>query len=540
MMESGKHTAVVLGGGTGGLFTGAVLSRLGWKVTVLEKNANVGGGLQTFSRGDVTFNPGMHIVGGFGKGGAAAKFFEWLGIEGVEVEPCPQTLHLLSGQENSCPFGGKSVSACKAAVKTPSDALEIDIPEGFEAFEERLSEFFPESRSEIHNFLSRIREISGSVPMLRLEAGEFNPEGDALLPFDEFISKYIGDTRLRGILAWLNPLSGAEAGRTPAFISAIISSLYISGSYRFKGGTLPLVNSLKRIIESGGGSIVAGAEVTEILTEDSAEPESSAQKNRRSGKKVSGVRTLDGKVYRAGTYISDLSPLALLSLCPEGTFPKVFCRRVLAQRPGISMFCVYVKLYSAPKNFVAEFLLSGEDSPWKSGEELLLTSEGRSLTIMTPIPVASCPGYADKNASGIGSDAGASKGDSRSEEYRAWKQMMTEKILKRAEVAFPEILSGNIEGVWAATPATLSRYGSPDGAAYGFGVDAANPLYSRFGPKTYLPNLFQTGQSVFLHGFCGVMMSSLLTCREVAGEGFDAVLGEIREGAPKSGARLSD
>ena len=534
MMESEKHTAVVLGGGTGGLFSGAVLSRLGWKVTVLEKNANVGGGLQSFSRGGVSFNPGMHIVGGFGKGGAAAKFFEWLGVEGVEVEPCPQTLHLLPEAEGSCPFGGKSISACEA-----SDALEIDIPEGFEAFEERLVELFPESREEIHSFLSRIREIFGSVPMLSLEAGEFNPEGDALLPFDEFLAKYIGDTRLRGILAWLNPLSGAEAGRTPAFISAIISSLYISGSYRFKGGTFPLVNSLKRIIESGGGSIVAGAEVTEILTEDlGAEPESSGQKNRRSGKNVSGVRTLDGKVYRAEIYISDLSPLALLSLCPEGTFPKVFCRRVLAQRPGISMFCVYVKLHSSPKSPLSDFLLPGEDSPWKSGEELLLTSEGRSLTIMTPIPIGECP--ADKNASGLGSGVAASKRNFRSEEYRAWKQSMTEKILERAQEAFPEILSGNIEGVWAATPATLSRYGSPDGAAYGFGVDAANPLYSRFGPKTYLPNLFQTGQSVFLHGFCGVMMSSLLTCREVAGEEFDAVLGEIREGAPRSGARLSD
>ncbi len=536
-MRGEKHTAVVLGGGTGGLFTGAVLSRLGWKVTVLEKNANVGGGLQSFRRGGVSFSPGMHIVGGFGKGGAAAKFFSWLGIDGVEVEPCPQILHLIPQAEGSCPFGGKSLSASKAESNS-SEALEIDIPEGFAAFEDRLVELFPESREEIHNFLSRIREIFGSVPMLRLEAGEFNPEGDALLPFDEFLAKYIGDTRLRGILAWLNPLSGAEAGRTPAFISAIISSLYICGSYRFKGGTLPLVNSLKRIIESGGGSVVVGAEVTGILTEDSAEPENSAQIKRRSGKAVSGVRTLGGKVYRAETYISDLSPLALLSLCPEGTFPKVFCRRVLAQRPGISMFCVYVKLHSAPKSPLSDFLLPGEDSPWKSGEELLLTSEGRSLTIMTPIPVDECP--ADKYDSGSGSGTAASKGDFRSEEYRAWKQMMTEKILKRAEEAFPEILSGNIEGVWAATPATLSRYGSPDGAAYGFGVDAANPLYSRFGVKTYLPNLWQTGQSVFLHGFCGVMMSSLLTCREVAGEEFDAVLKEIREGAPNSGARLSD
>ncbi len=507
MTEGGKqHTALILGGGTGGLLTGAVLSRLGWKVTVLERNVNVGGGLQTFRRGGVPFSPGMHIVGGFGEGGAAAKLLKWLGVEGVEVVSCPQRLHLLP-EDSSC---GKSFAASKA---TPSEALEIDIPIGFEAFGQRLSEFFPERGDEIHNFLSRVREIFESVPMLRLEKGEFKAEGDSLLPFDEFIAKYISDARLRGILAWLNPLSGAEAGRTPAFIGAIISSLYLCGSYRFKGGTLPLVNSLTRIIEGGGGGVIAGEEVTQILTEEDSEEncesDRAAEKKRRSGKRVRGVRTRGGKVYEAETYISDLSPLSLLSLCSEGTFPKVFCRRVLAQRPGISMFCVYVKLKSAPKSSRAEFLLPGADSPWKSGEEMLLTSEGRSLTIMTPSEVASCPAY-------------------QTEDYSRWKQSMTEKILKRAEEAFPELLADNIEGAWAATPATHSRYGSPDGAAYGFGVDETNPLFSRFGAKTYLPNLFQTGQSVFLHGFCGVMMSSLLACREVVGGEFDSTLEDIR------------
>ena len=31
-------TAVIIGGGLGGLFTGAILSKEGFKVTVLEKN----------------------------------------------------------------------------------------------------------------------------------------------------------------------------------------------------------------------------------------------------------------------------------------------------------------------------------------------------------------------------------------------------------------------------------------------------------------------------------------------------------------------
>lgn len=39
------RTALVIGGGLGGLFTGAILSKEGFKVTVVEKNFTIGGGL---------------------------------------------------------------------------------------------------------------------------------------------------------------------------------------------------------------------------------------------------------------------------------------------------------------------------------------------------------------------------------------------------------------------------------------------------------------------------------------------------------------
>ena len=48
-------TAVIIGGGLGGLFTGGVLAKEGFKVTVLEKNVTAGGGLQTFNRFGKTY-----------------------------------------------------------------------------------------------------------------------------------------------------------------------------------------------------------------------------------------------------------------------------------------------------------------------------------------------------------------------------------------------------------------------------------------------------------------------------------------------------
>ena len=47
---SKELSVVIAGGGIGGLFTGAFLARNGVKVTVLEKNMIIGGGLQCFRR----------------------------------------------------------------------------------------------------------------------------------------------------------------------------------------------------------------------------------------------------------------------------------------------------------------------------------------------------------------------------------------------------------------------------------------------------------------------------------------------------------
>ena len=57
-----NKTAVIVGGGLGGLFTAAILSKEGVKVTVLEKNLNLGGGLQSFKRFGEVYDAGMHIL----------------------------------------------------------------------------------------------------------------------------------------------------------------------------------------------------------------------------------------------------------------------------------------------------------------------------------------------------------------------------------------------------------------------------------------------------------------------------------------------
>ena len=69
-------TCLIIGCGTGGLVTGALLAKEGYQVTILEKNVLIGGGLQTFTHHGASYPSGMHVFGGFQEGGSLHKIFD--------------------------------------------------------------------------------------------------------------------------------------------------------------------------------------------------------------------------------------------------------------------------------------------------------------------------------------------------------------------------------------------------------------------------------------------------------------------------------
>ena len=71
---------VIIGSGLGGLLSGAILSRAGHHVTVLEKAAQPGGCLQTFTREGLRFDTGFHSVAGLEEGGPLERIFRPLGL----------------------------------------------------------------------------------------------------------------------------------------------------------------------------------------------------------------------------------------------------------------------------------------------------------------------------------------------------------------------------------------------------------------------------------------------------------------------------
>jgi all-trans-retinol 13,14-reductase len=87
--------AVVIGSGLGGLLSGVILSRAGYRVTVLEKAAKPGGCLQSFIREGLRFETGFHSVAGLEEGGPLERIFRPLGLMDLPWEHVEETDELI-------------------------------------------------------------------------------------------------------------------------------------------------------------------------------------------------------------------------------------------------------------------------------------------------------------------------------------------------------------------------------------------------------------------------------------------------------------
>ena len=278
--------AVIIGAGMGGLFCGALLARHGVKVTVLEKNSTIGGGLQTFARGGETFETGMHVAGGFNQGGILNSLCRYLGImDRLKVRQSDMML----------------------SVTYADSARTYDLPAGREAFIDYLTGKFPHQKDNIRRYVDAVFRVSHEEKLFYLESmsGVNDHSDEFFMPADAFIAKYISDPELRAVLASVNPLYAGIPGHSPAYIHIMISALFMDSPCWFEGGSAQLADALKEVIEAAGGRVLTHCEVASVRVRDL---------------NVECVTDKNGCEYRADWYISDIHPASLFPLIEGKAF----------------------------------------------------------------------------------------------------------------------------------------------------------------------------------------------------------------------------
>lgn len=485
-------SAVIIGGGLGGLFTGAILAKEGIRVAVLEKNATPGGGLQSFSRWGETFDTGMHIIAGMRPGGCVRRLCEYLGLRADIAD--------IDGN-------------CADRLYFAEDSRVYELPSGRDAFTESLAHEFPAERKGIADYVGAIHRLADEVPLLKLRRSESYVNihsSEFTMAADAFIAQYVGDRRLRAILAYTNPLYGGCGGMTPAYVHAIISVLYLQGQSRFTGGSVRFANELVRVIRENGGDVTAADAVTDIQVSD---------------RNVTLVRTASEREYHGDYYISAIHPCALFPLMRGGGLTPAYRRRLNSLPVSYSAFSLYLKFRKGAFPYIpcSEYFMTRYDDIWRFNQRhrqwplgfLFMTPPSLRQEASASTGLVTAPMLWEETAHWA-----ETSWRHRGPDYAAWKEERIADIMRCLEKMHPGI--GNaIDSIEGASPLTIRDfYGSKEGCISGFSKDCNNMAMSQVPVVTKVRNLFLTGQNNNLHGFCGVPLTAILTAEAILGQNY--------------------
>ena len=509
------YDVVIVGSGMGGLVAANILAREGKSVCVLEKNNQFGGNLQTFVRDKAIFDTGVHYLGGLSEGQNLYRYFDYLGIlDGLVLKKLDE-----SGFD---------------IITFDDDETEYPHAQGYENFENSLIAQFPEEEKAIKMYTAKLRDTCEKFPLYNLKTGKpYYEDSDIFsFPAKQYIDSLTGNEKLRAVLAGSNLLYAGDAEKSPFYVHALSVNSYIESAYRCADGGSQITKLLIRRLKEHGGKAYKHQEVIAFDVID---------------KKVVSVTTVNGNVIKGDIFIANIEPKTTVKLVGTEHFRKSFNNRIEAIESTISAFSIHIVLKPESFKYLNKnyYHFKNLDAVWNGHK---YTQESWPETYMVSMGVRknqdewgeqltaiSYMNYDEVTPWANTFNTVAQK-NSRGETYEEFKAAKTETFLIELEKKFPDIREC-IQSIHTSTPLSYRDYiGCNRGSMYGYVKDVENPLKSFISPRTRIPNLLFTGQSLNMHGILGVTISGVLTCSEILGG--DYLLNKIVSRAPDNNEKI--
>ena len=482
MSNQKPHTVCIIGGGMSGLFTGALLAKNGYQVAVLEKNHIIGGGLQSFRRGDAVFNTGMQAFCGYGDDFALKHFIDYIGLDHDD-------LHF---------------------VPLDSDAQEIvwtdrehayRLPKTRKKYEEYLISQFPHETTGIHQLLDAIYEIGSTFDYFWLHPMQLHPAAAkyGVITARQLIDSCISDKTLKRLFEYVGMHLGYNLSCLPATELGMILNLYIEGGWRIAGGNLPFAKQLAQFIEENGGKVYNNSEVSKVTAEN---------------REVVSVETMDGLIYEADQYVCAIPPKAFLKITNGEVLRSTTYNRIMDFNNDSSCFICHIKLKPNSMRYRNNLIFI----PTPTADQSL----PHYISMLTP-PTLNQGEWADTveiltfTRYGEYKQWENTRTGHRGVDYEEMKEQLAQRTIAYIYRFYPE-LSEAVDTIYVSTPLTVRDfYGNPDGAVY--------TQQGMFAPvKTKASNLFMTGQSVQYQGLFGTLTTSIAVAEIMMGK---SLIGEI-------------
>src|SRR5579862_3605165 len=498
-----RWDAIVIGSGIGGLAAAAMLSKYASrKVLVLERHYTAGGYTHSFTRPGYAWDVGVHYIGDLQDPGSPLRAaFDHLTGGALEWAPMPDVYDRIV-------LGGKT----------------FDFPTGLDRLRARLKDYFPSEAAAIDSYLGAVQsaqKASGLYfaekaiprPVARL-AGRF-----MRAPFLRWASQTTLDvlhrfTQNRELIAVLTAQWG-DYGLPPAQssfgIHAIVANHYFNGASYPVGGAARIAETIAPMIERNGGKIVVSADVQEIIVENG---------------KATGVKMADGRVFHAGTVVSDAGA--------RNTFERLVrepqpVREDLRRIPGS---LAHLSLYIGIKQSAASLGLNGTNlwiypSPDRDHDaNFARFTEDPSApfpVVYISFPSAKDPDFERRHPGRATLEAvvfapyewftawETSRWKRRGDDYDAFKQTLAQRIQREVERAVPAV-ADKIDHAELSTPLSTRHFMNyPRGEAYGLAATPERFRLRSLTPHTSVRNLFLTGQDVTSLGVAGALFGGVVT-----------------------------
>ena len=504
---------IIIGSGAGGLSAAICLAKEGQKVLVLEQHDVPGGWCHSFYLKGHRFTPGVHYIGLLGKGESTSELYEGLGIANdltfFRMNP--------NGYDH-CWIGDER----------------IDLPADYDELISSLSEKFPKEKKNLVKYLTIVRNVSHQIQLIPKMKGFWDA---VTIPWrTRHMGKY-GTFTLKRVIDWYikDPLlktvlnvqcgdHGLPPGKASFPVHAAVMEHYFRGGFYPMGGGAAIVKAMTNKIKELGSEVRTSQNVTRILLEGNKK------------KHAVGVELQSGEQIFAKRVISNADPdITYLNLVGKEHLSAKLTKRLSNTKYSCTSLMLFLVVDM-------DMRTAGMDSgniwlmPDKSQDEDELFEEMMKVDIAAgdefPGFFLSCTTIKDPTSfdgryhsmevvTFINHESFAPfKGEDKrkSQEYLAFKELLTQKIIRTLENSFPGI-SEKIVNKELGTPLTNEHYiNSTNGCVYG-----TEKSFKQIGPFSYkakseIDNLYLCGASVLSHGVAGASYSGVQAAAGILGK----------------------
>ena len=366
-----KNKLIVVGSGFGGIAAALRMRAKGYEVTLLEKQADLGGRARVFTQDGFTYDAGPTVVTAPYLFNELFSLFKKNIEDYVKIVPLDLWYRFVFSDGSIFNYSGN-----ENEMETQINKISNDLV-GYKkllTFTEKIFNkgFIELSDKPFNNFLFMIKQIPA---LLKLKSYQ---------SVYQLVSSYISNEKLRRIFSMHPLLVGGNPFSTTAIYTLILFLEKKWGIHYAMGGTGKIVEALEKLMKEEDITILKNAEVVEFLTKD---------------KQITGVQLKNGSIISCDYLICNSDPPNVYKnlIKSNNQYNFLFNQKIKRMNYSMGLFVYYFgskKKYNNIAHHTICFGNSYQDHLKKIFEDKILTDD---ISYYLHRPTATDPSMAPEN-----------------------------------------------------------------------------------------------------------------------------------------------